>query len=1074
MYDNLEQNPKSSKSKKIFNSKNKNHSTYTIPSVKENYEINMLNNQSNYQTINQTSKSFTIDDKTIPRKKKSKSRNNSRIKIPSSSVNQIINNESSLLKNIQFLDSDNVKLREALKEINLELQEKEESLNTSQKLLKKINNEYSQILNQYKLLEEEKNKLKRENERLQKMNNNLDKNLKNKEKKEKQNEQIKSELIKTKETLNNLKGNYSNITFDFNKIEKDMKCKEIIIKDLKIEGNRIVNMLQDRELLIQEYNRKISELNDIIKQKDEQLKLIVNFSKELNNENKSNVKEIAKQAVKTIKIFYNSKKNQEEQNIINLIEIKNNEIENINNIDDILSKNQCSFLIDNAIKSHLFIPENGANFINKEFLKNNNFKTDLIKTELNSSFLREFHLIQYMKGLFNKISEYLKDIKLQEKHSKSIKIFKVLYNKIYKDLIETKKENSILKTKLKELILYIKKLQKDFSNKNEKLKEKLEKINNQYISYVTKLELYIDNKDKEKNNNELEYSDNNSKIISELNKENDSIKDINNNLNEKIKNKEEIINKLREENNKLAKKLNLLRTNQNGDNYINLYNSYSTKENSIYPKKLLSFNDSLKNNCNNDLKIFTNKISNTNNNFDSFNNDESFLENNHKCTSYKKIVNKGFNNLKEIKLDTISYNKEKNNVHNNCIKSNNFNKNRFVNLQIEIQDNIFYNSINNLTKNNHNEYYNELKNYEKNNLGNINFILSAIKNFTSEINKEHFIDIINRIFNSNNIILMLSDKIGDIKNNLSLIKEKFKNNNKDKKIKSSQLLNIINDVEKLLFYLFNQLNKYNVDTQKISPFLKIIFNLVSTISYSNSLEMNNGISDITPITIDLNTLFNTSLSNYNNKIYSKKFCKDKILMNDNNNKKTREIDIKSFHNLFYINTNIFSSSELIKYRSIYDGLNISELISVFNKICENFKKLIFNSKFNYDTDLSDFEENNDIEKNKEDEIITENSTYHLVNEKIFSLKKFEFNLKLFFELLKNYLVVFELVVKEIEININNIQNKKELENILNNLYDIFRKSSYLNINSLDDNEIFYRKIFLTLLWNQKEYLSYFL
>ena len=64
----------------------------------------------------------------------------------------MINNESSLLKNIKFLDSDNLKLREALNEINLELQEKEEELNESQKLIKKINNEYTHLLNQYKSL----------------------------------------------------------------------------------------------------------------------------------------------------------------------------------------------------------------------------------------------------------------------------------------------------------------------------------------------------------------------------------------------------------------------------------------------------------------------------------------------------------------------------------------------------------------------------------------------------------------------------------------------------------------------------------------------------------------------------------------------------------------------------------------------------------------------------------------------------------------------------------------------------------------------------------------------------------
>lgn len=76
-------------------------------------------------------------------------------------------------------------------------------------------------------------------------------------------------------------------------------------------------MLQDRELLIETYSKKINELNQIINQKNEQLKLMVNFSKEINNENKLNVKELTKQAVKTIKVFYNTINNKDNKNQVN-------------------------------------------------------------------------------------------------------------------------------------------------------------------------------------------------------------------------------------------------------------------------------------------------------------------------------------------------------------------------------------------------------------------------------------------------------------------------------------------------------------------------------------------------------------------------------------------------------------------------------------------------------------------------------------------------------------------------------------------------------------------------------------
>ena len=49
-------------------------------------------------------------------------------------------------------------------------------------------------------------------------------------------------------------------------------------------------------------------------------------------------------------------------------------------------------LLQDSLKDLLYIPEEGANYINKEFLIDNNFKTSLIKTELYSSLIRENNL----------------------------------------------------------------------------------------------------------------------------------------------------------------------------------------------------------------------------------------------------------------------------------------------------------------------------------------------------------------------------------------------------------------------------------------------------------------------------------------------------------------------------------------------------------------------------------------------------------------------------------------------------------------------------------------------------------
>ena len=410
-----------SKSQKIYSK--------TFPSNQsqnENNKSNLINIQ--YQDHNSISKSPQTSIDNI--KKYSKRDSNSIFSINNTAI---IQNSTSLMKNIQHLDEDNFKLREALSELNLELKEKENSLNESQKIIRKINEEYTQMVKKFKKLEEERNILYDENEKNKKMYENLSRKDNDYNKILKQNEQLKIELTKTKEIINNMKGNYTNVTNDYNKIEKDNIIKEIIIKDLKIEGSKIINMLQDRELLIHSYSKKIYELNTIIKQKDEQLKLMFNFSKQLNNENKLNVKVLTNQAVKTIKMFYNSKNNYDQRQV-NFVEIiKTDDEKNIdkNNISEIIfgknnnnndnnSKNiKCSFYLNEAIKNLLYIPDIGINYINKEFLIDNNFKTCLIKTELFSSIIREVELYSFFTNLFSKLNENISNDNNLELSAKS-------------------------------------------------------------------------------------------------------------------------------------------------------------------------------------------------------------------------------------------------------------------------------------------------------------------------------------------------------------------------------------------------------------------------------------------------------------------------------------------------------------------------------------------------------------------------------------------------------------------------------------------------------------------------------
>ena len=116
-----------------------------------------------------------------------------------------------------------------------------------------------QIMKEYKKLETEKNKLLEKKENDQKIFDNMAKNQIEYEKILKLNEQLKQELIRTKENMIYYKSNFSNATNDLNKLEKHNKSKEMLIKDLKIEGDKCVTMLQDRELIIETYSQKINE-----------------------------------------------------------------------------------------------------------------------------------------------------------------------------------------------------------------------------------------------------------------------------------------------------------------------------------------------------------------------------------------------------------------------------------------------------------------------------------------------------------------------------------------------------------------------------------------------------------------------------------------------------------------------------------------------------------------------------------------------------------------------------------------------------------------------------------------------
>ena len=156
------------------------------------------------------------------------------------------------------------------------------------------------------------------------------------------------------------------------------------------------------------------------------------------------------------------------------------------------------------------------------------------------------------------------------------------------------KENSVLKTKLKELNLYIDKLKNDMDKKNKKYKEKFNELMNL-------IELNENNIINEKNKDNIQ--NNIAKLkneISKLNSQMDKINNENYNLIEKNKEKDNLIDNLKKEIEKLNLKINSLRTNPLAENNINFLEkrekSIQTDNNNINPNSYLNESSSFSKN----------------------------------------------------------------------------------------------------------------------------------------------------------------------------------------------------------------------------------------------------------------------------------------------------------------------------------------------------------------------------------------------------------------------------------------------------------------------------------------------
>ena len=388
-----------------------------------------------------------------------------------------LNNE--LLKNIEILEEENNQLKLALTELQEDLKDKENSIEESQKIITKLKDEYSKIIKELQNIEQINNELINENELNKKEIENAKKSNFLISKLQTKNNELNTEINILKKENNSLKSKLNKNDTTTNKKEKDLKNKDYIINNLKQKSDNWLIMIKERENLINEQSNKIKELNDIIARKEEELKLMMNFSKNINKENKTNISEITKQAIKTIKLYYNSLNNPNNNIYDNgyRIEFKNSNNNFVSNFDNILKNNKISFILEDAINGMMYIPKE-LKSISKEFIMDMNLKTEILKSELYSSFLREYHFVQFLKenlDVFNfNDGEKLKNI------NKIILGLKNNLNKIISENINLKKKIKLLVQNKKNNDLFLNKLINDSHNNIKKIKYSINNMNSKY------------------------------------------------------------------------------------------------------------------------------------------------------------------------------------------------------------------------------------------------------------------------------------------------------------------------------------------------------------------------------------------------------------------------------------------------------------------------------------------------------------------------------------------------------------------------------------------------------------------
>ena len=811
-----------------------------------------------------------------------------------------VNNE--LLKNIEILDSENTQLKAALSELQEDLKDKENSIEESHKIITKLKDEYSKLIKEYQNLEQINNDLISENELNKKSVDGYKKANDMISKLQKQTNDLINENNLIKKENNAMKTKLISNNNSTNKKEQDLKDKELIITDLKEKADNWVLMIKERENLINEQSKKIKELNEIILRKDDQLKLMVNFSKEINKENKSNVAELTKQAVKTIKVFYNTLNNNGKNNIDSgyRVEFKNDST-TFENFEPTLKNKKTCFTLEDAIQGMMYIPTD-LKSISKEFLMDMNFKTELIKSELYSSLLRETQFVKFLEEIFSKLN--IKDSENIKNVSKKVIELISNFDNILKENNKLRKDNLVLMQNQKNNDLFLKKFKENVANNMNKLKEKYNYLTNN-----------IDNKVQNIKNNNMIVKEKARKDGEKLINENQLLKRENQKLREDIEELKRLL-ETQKDNDKIYKALEknepLYNKDINNVDEINKRIPWNTVVQNI-PEISLNYTNS---------NQFKKRFPRTENDINMNN------------TLNRDNINNDINEMNDFDIGRMNdrkrqrYNRNDENENQNYNKKYHKKKKEINNLKHEIDR--VKDEINNIMLNSDNPNFNVSDNFlsipekETNTdlYNNINDI--KMKTYTIQNNNNS-----NYNYNTSN------KKVNDLQKLLNIEKNKNSKLEKENISLKQYINNLIDDLEKQKMNKKENIINKNVFTPKF--FIKMFYNINPKVFSSSELKKYYQIYDTQNIETIIE-IFSKTCQCLKRQIYETHFEVETANTDlEDNYTNMRNVVIDSSYRL--VNERIMKLKKLE-----FDFINLSEFVKNYLVSQEIMVKIIFNDE----------------------------------------------------------------------------------------------------------------------------------